>query len=168
MSKVRSLLAVLGLVLVTGIAFAMPPMESMPPGGKGGSMTMMMHHHFFMHSAVPMLLPLAEMHSYALHLSDHQAGALAIWRNRHMREAIPLMKRLHSDKSALRKGLLDGVDKGALHDIMNRLDTDRAHMLDLEVAQVRIVHQTLSPSQWQKLLTMYQRMQKMGFGMMHR
>ena len=166
MFKIRSSLAVLGLVFVTGTAFAMPPMKPMPPSEKGGSMMMM--HHSLMRSAIPMLLPLAEMRSYALHLSDHQVSTLAVWRNRHMRKAIPLMEHLRNDKLALHHALLEGAGKGVLHDMMSRLDTDHARMLEIKVAQVRIVHKTLSPNQWQKLLVIYQRMQKMGFGMMHR
>ncbi|MHB8252552.1 MAG: hypothetical protein ACYDEV_02350 [Acidiferrobacter sp.] len=165
MSHTRLSRALFGLVFISGTAFAMPPMKPMAPGSERAPM--MVSHHL-MHSAVPMLLPIAEMRSNALHLSDEQVSTLAVWRNRHMRAAIPLLKRLRDDKSALSHSLLEGADKDVLDNMINRLDTDHARMLKLEVAQVRIVHKTLSQSQWHQLLIMYQRMQTMGLGMMHR
>lgn len=164
MSYIRSFFVVLGLLMLSASAFAMGPMNLKPHGGRGG----VMMRHAMMHPAVPMLLPLAEMRSYALHLSDHQVSALATWRNRHMRQAMPLMKQLRTDKSALRRGLLAGDNQAVLNDVMGRFNADRAHLLQIEVAQVRMVHRTLSLHQWQKLLRMYRRMRMMSFGMMHR
>ncbi|HUW98263.1 MAG TPA: hypothetical protein VMV40_05390 [Acidiferrobacter sp.] len=166
MSKVRSSLVALGLIFVTGMAFAMPPIGPMRAHRESGPM--MMHHRFFLRPGVPMLLPLAEMHSYYLDLSDHQVSALAVWRNRHMREVVPLMKRIHQERLELRRDLLKGSDKSALHDITGHLNRDRAHMLNLEVSQVGFVHHVLSASQWQKLLTLRRRMWKRGFGLMHK
>jgi hypothetical protein len=114
-----------------------------------------------------MVLPLAEMRSYSLHLSDRQVSVLAVWHNRHMRVAVPLMKRLRNDKRALRKALLQGAAQGTVHDILNRLDHDHARLLDLEVAQVRIVRKTLSADQWHQLIDMYRHMPPMRFMMMH-
>ncbi len=164
MSKSRLMFALLGL-LATGTAFAMPsmkPMGSPPPGCHAG-----MHQRAFRHFMVPMVLPLAEMRSYSLHLSDRQVSVLAVWHNRHMRVAVPLMKRLRNDKRALRKALLQGAAQGTVHDILNRLDHDHARLLDLEVAQVRIVRKTLSADQWHQLIDMYRHMPPMRFMMMH-
>ena len=116
---------------------------------------------------IPMVLPLAEMRSYSLHLSDQQVSTLAVWHNRHMRVAVPLMKRLRNDRRALHKALLQGDRQATMRDV-TRLDRDRARLLDLEVAQVRIVRKTLSADQWQKLVHMVHRMPSMRFMMMHR
>ncbi len=120
------------------------------------------------HPAIPMLLPLAEMRSYSLQLNDHQVSTLAVWRNRHMRLAVPLIRRLRADRSALRAGLMEGAHEGVLRNIMRRLNSDRARMLRLKVAQVRMVHKTLSSDQWQKLLAMYRRMHAWGMRGMSR
>ena len=165
MSKSRLTLALLGL-LTTGTAFAMPPMKPMAPPPPGCHVVM--RHRFLHHPMIPMVLPLAEMRSYSLHLSDHQVSTLAVWHNRHMRVAVPLMKRLRNDKRALHEALLRGAGAGTVHDILNRLDHDHARLLDLEVAQVRIVRKTLSIDQWHKLVNMYHRMPPMRFMMMHR
>ena len=165
MSRLRQSLAAFGLICLSGTALAMPPHKPMPVGGRGGPlMGPMMRPHRPMRPAVPMLLPLAEMRSYALHLNGHQVSSLAVWRNRHMRMVVPLIRRVRADKSALRAGLMEGAHKGVLRDIMRRLDHDRARMLRLKVAQVRIVHKTLSSDQWRKLLAMYRRMYALGVG----
>ncbi len=164
MLKTRLAAAVLGLVFVTGTAFAMGPDKPMAQAATHCHVAM--RRGFFHHPTVPMLLPFAEMHSYQLHLSDHQVSALAVWHNRHMQIAVPLMKRLRGDKRALHEALLRGDGRGVIRDIEDRLDRDRAHMLKLAVAQVRIVHKTLSLDQWHQLLHMYRRMPAMGFGMM--
>ena len=164
MSKSRLTLALLGL-FATGTAFAMPPTGPMAPPPPGCHAVM--RHRFFHHPMIPMVLPLAEMRSYSLHLSDQQVSTLAVWHNRHMRVAVPLMKSLHNDRRALHKALLRGDRQATMRDV-TRLDRDRARLLDLEVAQVRIVHKTLSADQWQKLVHMVHRMPSMRFMMMHR
>ncbi len=156
--------ALLG-VLSTQMACAMSPMKptSSPPLG----CHIAMPHRFSRHPMIPMLLPLAEMRSYTLHLSDRQVSALAIWHNRHMHIAVPLMKRVRRDKLALRAALLRGADRGAVGALVKRLDRDHGRLLRLEVAQVRIVHKTLSSDQWHKLVHIYHRMPPMRFMMMH-
>lgn len=170
MFKFRRSLAVIGLVCFSGTALAMPLHRPMPPGGPGGPMmgSQAMGPQVRWHRAIPMLLPLAEMRSYALHLNDHQVSTLAVWRNRHMRVAGPLIRRLRADRSALRAALMEGAHKGALRNIMRRLNSDRTRMLRLKVAQVRVVHRTLSSDQWQKLLVMYRRMHAWAMGGRHR
>jgi len=165
MSIIRSSLVIMGLVLYAGTALAAPPMHPMPPADKACPIGP--HHRPYMAKAVPMLLPLAEMHSYLLHLSDSQVSKLAVWQNHHMRAAIPLMKRIQDDRAVLTHDLLQGASRGVVQDIMHRLNKDRSRMLDLQVAQVRIVHETLSPNQWDKLLNLYKHMPMMRLGMMH-
>lgn len=170
MSRVWQPLAAIGLLCLSATALAMPLHRPMPPLGPRGPMMGLhaMVPHPRRHRPVPMLLPLAEMGSDALHLDDHQVSALAVWRNQHMRVAIPLIRRLRADRSALRADLTGGARKGALKDILHRLDSDRARMLRLKVAQVRMVRKTLSSSQWRKLLLMYRRMHAWGMrGMPH-
>ena len=164
MAKSRLTFMLLGL-LAAGTAFAMPPAKPMGPSPNGCPVAM--RHRFFHHPMIPMLLPLAEMRSYTLHLSDNQVSALAVWHNRHMRLAVPLMKQLRDDKRALHESLLQRAGRGTVQGIMNRLDRDRARLLGLEVAQVRIVRKTLSVEQWRKLLAIYHRMPPMRFMMMH-
>ncbi len=152
-------------VFSTQVACAMPPMKPMgsaPPGCH-----LAMPHRFFHHPMIPMLLPLAEMRSYGLHLSDQQVSTLAIWHNRHMRIAVPLMKRVREDKKALHAALLRGAGRGTVHELVERLERDHMRLLGLEVAQVRIVHKTLSPDQWHKIVGMYRHMPPMRFMMMH-
>lgn len=162
----RLSLTLLSLAVYASPVLAMPHGAPMPPPPAGHCRLGPPHHGSSMRPVIPMLLPLAEMRSYKLHLNDHQASQLAVWQNRHMRTAIPLMKRLRADRSALRHGLLDGMGTAALRGAMSRLNKDRARMLKLEVAQVRVVHKTLSLDQWHKLLTMYRRMRMTRFGMM--
>lgn len=164
MSRLRQSLVALGLMCLSGTALAMAPHKAMPLKGQACPMMRPMMRPRGPHAMVPMLLPLAEMRSYALHLSDHQVGTLAMWQNRRMRLAVPLMRRLRADKSALRAGLMEGAHKGVLRDIMRRLNSDRARMLGLKVAQVRIVHKTLSSDQWRKLLAMYRHMHAFAMG----
>lgn len=169
MSRLRQSLAAFGLICLSTAAWAMPPHKPMPVEGRGGPvMGPMMRPHRPMRPVVPMLLPLAELRSYALHLNDHQVSTLAVWRNRHMRIAVPLIRRVRADKSALRAGLMEGAHKSVLRDLMRRLNSDRARMLRLKVAQVRIVHKTLSSDQWRKLLAMYRRMYTLRVGGVYR
>ncbi len=164
MSRLRQSLVALGLICLSGTALAMAPHKAMPFTGQACPMMRPMMRPHGPHPLVPMLLPLAEMRSYALHLNDHQVSALAVWQNRHMRMAVPLIKRLRADKSALRAGIMEGAHRGVLRDIMRRLNSDRARMLGLKVAQVRMVHKTLSLGQWRKLLVLYRRMHAFAMG----
>lgn len=162
--RVSLLLLSLAFSTSPALALARRPLMPPPPGPPGRLGPI--RPPAALHPTVPMLLPLAEMRSYKLHLSDHQASQLAIWQNRHMRIAIPLMKRLRADRSALRHGLLEGAGQGVLRALMHRLNQDRARMLRLKVAQVRVVHKTLSLDQWRQLLMMYRHMPMRRFRMM--
>ncbi|WP_298135605.1 hypothetical protein [Acidiferrobacter sp.] len=164
MSKSRLTFALCGL-LAAGSAFAMP-MRPMAPPSPGCHPAM--HRRFFRHGMIPMVLPLAEMRSYSLHMSDHQVSVLAVWHNRHMRVAVPLMRRLRTDKRALHKALLQGASASAVHELVDHVDRDRAGLLDLAVAQVRIVRKTLTTDQWHKLMRLYHHMPPMRFMMRYR
>lgn len=153
-------------VFSTQVACAMAPTKPMAPRPPGCHVVM--RHRFFRHPMIPMLLPLAEMRSYSLRLSNHQVSTLAVWHNRHMRIAVPLMKLVRKDKDTLHAALLRGAGRGTMRELVKRLDHDHMRLLKLEVAQVRIVHKTLSSAQWHKLVQMYHRMPPMRFMMMHR
>ncbi len=153
-------------VLSMQVACAMEPTKPMAPPPSGCHVVM--RHRFSRHPMIPMLLPLAEMRSYSLHLSDHEVSTLAVWHNRHMRIAVPLMKLVRKDKDTLHAALLRGASRKTVQELVKRLEHDHMQLLGLEVAQVRIVRKTLSSAQWDKLVRMYHHMPPMRFMMMHR
>lgn len=164
MSKLRFTAVFVALALISGPAFANP----MKPMGSPMKSVMGPRPRWWRAPTVPMLLPLAEMRSYALHLSNKQVARLAIWRNDHMRKVVPDMHKMWRDKQALRQSILGGQSEGRIHTIMERLSADRAELLQMKVAQAEMVHRTLSPRQWQQLVTFYHRMQMMHRGFGHR
>ncbi|MHB1567416.1 MAG: hypothetical protein ACYCXG_12025 [Acidiferrobacter sp.] len=165
MYKIRLTAILMALVLISGPAFAnsMKPMGSPMKSAMGST-----KFHRWHAPTVPMLLPLAEMRSYALHLSNKQVARLAVWRNDHMRKVIPDMHKMWQDKRALRQSILAGQSEDRIHTIAERLSADRAELLQMKVAQAEMVHRTLSARQWQQLITFYHRMQMMHRGPDHR
>ncbi len=158
----RATLAALALAAVTGIAYAQPGPMMPPCGPNHHPCGPMMGHpgmmrHAWMHGrlGVPMLLPFVELHSYELKLTNDQASKLAVWRNEHLRQMIPVMRDLWRDRETLHKDLLEGKSAGDVRDITARIERQSATILQLKIAQVEIVRSTLTPSQWRDVVHMY-------------
>ncbi len=152
-------IAAFSLLILISPAYAMP--HPVPPARPTCPFVSRFHRRPV--RAVPMLLPIAEMRSYALHLSGHQVSTLAVWRNHHLRQAIPLLKRLRGEKAALHTALLRGDGAATVTALVARIDKSRARLLALKVAQARFVRRTLTPPQWHHLLRITHRMREMGF-----
>ncbi|MDA8389495.1 MAG: hypothetical protein M0Z76_01975 [Gammaproteobacteria bacterium] len=164
----HAMLAALTLAAVTGVAYAQPGpmMAPCPPGAPCHQGRAMMGHpgmlgHPWMHGrlGVPMLLPLVEMRSYELKLTDSQASKLAVWRNEHLRRFIPALRGLWRDRETLHKDLLEGKSAKDLGDVANRIDRASAALLQMKIAQVEEVRATLTPDQWREAVRMYRDMQ---------
>lgn len=159
----RLMLAAMILAMSTSVAFAQPMMQKPMPG--------MLHHvhnkipMWRKHNTIPMLLPLAEMASYRLHLSNQQVSSLAIWRNEHMGKGMPVMQALKHNKMLLRHALLMGQGQHSIRPLVHHINKERHTLLNLKIAQARFVRTVLSNKQWSQLVRMYRRM-NMRFGMM--
>ncbi len=161
-------LAALALAAVTGVAYAQPgPMMSGCPQGVPchpgqpmmGHPGMPGHPWMHGHLGVPMLLPLVELRSYELKLTDSQASKLAVWRNEHLRQFMPTLRDLWRDRETLHKDLLDGKSAGDVRDVAQRIDRASATLLQMKIAQVEVVRSTLTPDQWREAVRMYRDMQ---------
>lgn len=150
MVKTQLAATLAAFVLLSGPAFAqnMRPMHCPMRSSRG-----LQWSHWRPVPAVPMLLPLAEMRSYTLHLSNQQVSRLAIWRNDHMHMAIVDIHKMWRDKQALRRAILKGQAANRIGTLTARLSADRADLLQMKVAQAEMVHNTLSAGQWRRLMT---------------